>query len=124
MENLDAIFQSSYDAIASQRDDDAEWAPSPVTGWIWNRRKDDVMFVENAKQYPNGAIEIRPNHHYFNHDGEMDYFEGEYLVREVFPTRETATQALITKLDRRISRAQSMKKRLAKKLAALEGGSQ
>lgn len=121
MESLDAIFQASYAAIADRADE--TWEPVPVTGWIWNKRMDDVMFVQQAPQYPNGAIEIVPPRRVIT-NFEEDYSKGEFLVRKVFPTRQDAIWALMDRLDRRIARATSMKKRLAGKLEVLKAGAQ
>ncbi|MNY34104.1 hypothetical protein D3C86_1684190 [compost metagenome] len=95
---LDELFRESYVAQASE-----SWEPvATVTGWIWNKRMDDVMFVEDVDQYPNGALETA----------------GEFLVRTVYPSREEALRGLIGRQERRIARAESLKRRLLKKLSA------
>lgn len=112
----DSQIDESFREYYEERATGAVEPVGTVTGWIWNRRMDDVMFVKDAHQYPNGAIEIVARHHYFDHNGEMDLIEGEYLVRKVYPNRGEALNALLGRIERRIARAQSMRKRLLKKL--------
>ena len=111
---LDELFRESYVAKATEA-----WDPvATVTGWIWNKRMDDAIFVEEVDQYPNGAIEIvpsRPRYSSGEYEGESG---GEFLVRTVYPTREEALRELIARQERRIARAQSMVRRLTKKLSA------
>ena len=98
---------------------DDDWDGTPVTGWVWNLRKNGVEFIRDLQRYPNGAIEFEPAKLY-RHYGELEEAQGSVCwVREVFETEADAVKALIAFLGRRIDRATRLKAKLERQLAAL-----
>ena len=97
--------------------DDA-WEAIPVTGWVWNLRKNGVEFIKDLPRFPNGAIEFEEPRRFYRY-GEEEQTGGTYRVREVFESEAGALSALMAFIGRRIDRATRLKAKLERQLAEL-----
>ena len=97
---------------------DDDWEATPVTGWVWNLRKNGVEFIRDLPRYPNGAIEFEEPRRFMRY-GEEEQTGGVYRIREVFETEADALKALTAFVGRRIDRATRLKAKLERRLAAL-----